>query len=51
MEPVVSIIVPVYNAEKFLRRCVDSIVSQEYLDFELILVDGGSKDASGAICD
>ena len=51
MQPIVSIIVPVYNAEKFLRRCVDSILSQEYTDFELILVNDGSKDLSGAICD
>lgn len=51
MQPIVSIIVPVFNAEKFLRRCVDSILSQEYTDFELILVNDGSKDSSGAICD
>ena len=47
----VSIIVPVYNAEKALRRCVDSILGQEYTDFELLLIDDGSKDGSGAICD
>lgn len=51
MNPKVSIIVPVYNASEFLRRCVDSILTQEYEDFELILADDGSKDDSGAICD
>lgn len=51
MRPTVSIIVPVYNAEKFLRRCVDSILNQEYQDYELLLIDDGSQDASGAICD
>ena len=51
MEPKVSIIVPVYNVEKSLARCVDSILNQEYRDFELILMDDGSKDQSGAICD
>lgn len=51
MEPVVSIIVPVYNAQEYLRRCVDSILNQEYTDFELLLMDDGSQDASGAICD
>lgn len=51
MNPTVSIIVPVYNAEDFLPRCIDSIVGQEFKDFELILVDDGSKDSSGAICD
>ena len=51
MNPTVSIIVPVYNAENYLRRCVDSILTQEYTDFELILVDDGSKDNSASICD
>lgn len=51
MEITVSIIVPVYNAEAYIRRCVDSVIHQEYKDFELLLVDDGSKDASGAICD
>ena len=51
MNPTVSIIVPVYNAEEYLRRCVDSILTQEYTDFELILVDDGSKDNSPSICD
>lgn len=49
--PKVSVIIPVYNAEKYLRRCVDSILAQTFTDFELLLVDDGSKDASGAICD
>ena len=47
----VSIIVPVYNAEKTIRRCIESILNQEYTDFELILCDDGSRDASGKICD
>lgn len=51
MKPMVSIIVPIYNAEPYLHRCVDSILNQEYTDFELLLMDDGSKDASGAICD
>lgn len=49
--PTVSIIVPVYNAENTLRRCIDSILDQEYTDFELLLVNDGSKDHSGVICD
>lgn len=51
MEPNVSIIVPVYNAENTIQRCVDSILDQQYTDFELLLVDDGSQDGSGAICD
>lgn len=49
--PKVSIIVPVYNAEKFLHQCIDSILVQSFTDWEMILVDDGSKDASGRICD
>lgn len=51
MEPCVSIIIPLYNAESTLRRCVESVLSQEYADFELILADDGSRDGSGALCD
>ena len=51
MRPMVSIIVPIYNAEQYLRRCVDSILNQEYTDYELLLVNDGSTDASGDICE
>ena len=50
-QPAISIIVPVYNAEKYLRRCIDSILSQSLTDFELILIDDGSTDRSPHICD
>ena len=49
--PLFSVIVPVYKTEAFLRQCVDSILNQTYPDFQLILVDDGSPDGSGAICD
>lgn len=49
--PKISVIVPVYNVEKYLRRCIDSILSQTFSDFELLLIDDGSKDNSGKICD
>lgn len=49
--PKISIIVPIYKAEKYLHRCVDSILNQTFTDFELILVDDGSPDKCGEICD
>ena len=49
--PLVSIIIPVYNAEKYLRYCVDSILQQSYTNLEVILVDDGAKDSSPSICD
>ena len=49
--PRVSIIVPVYNTERYLTRCIESILSQTFTDFELILIDDGSTDKSGTICD
>ena len=51
MEAKISIIVAVYNIEQYLRRCLDSIVSQTYRELEIITVDDGSTDGSGAICD
>ena len=49
--PKISVIVPLYNAEKYLHNCVDSILSQTFTDFELLLINDGSKDSSGKICD
>ena len=49
--PRYSVVVPVYNAEKYLEECVNSVLSQSITDFELILVDDGSTDSSGSICD
>ena len=49
--PKISVIVPIYNAEKFLHRCIDSILAQSFTDFELLLIDDGSNDNSGKICD
>ena len=49
--PIISVIVPVYNVEPYLTRCLDSILVQTFSDFELLLVDDGSSDCCGAICD
>lgn len=49
--PQISLIVPVYNAEKYLHRCINSILEQTFTDFELLLINDGSKDMSGKICD
>ena len=46
----ISIVVPVYNVEKYLPRCVESILAQTYKNFEIILVDDGSTDNSGELC-
>lgn len=50
MHPIISVIVPVYKAENYLHRCIDSILAQTYTDFELLLINDGSPDNSGAIC-
>lgn len=49
--PGISVIVAVYNAEKYLRRCIDSLLAQTFTDFEVLLIDDGSTDGSGKICD
>lgn len=49
--PLISVIVPIYKVEQYIHRCVDSILNQSFSDFELILVDDGSPDNCGAICD
>lgn len=51
MNPKISIIVPVYNVESILKYCVDSILQQSFSDFEVLLIDDGSKDNSGRLCD
>lgn len=51
MDPMISVIVPIYNVEKYLARCVDSIVNQTYKNLEIILVDDGSPDRCPQVCD
>ena len=49
--PLISVIIPVYNVEKYLSKCIESVMAQTYTRLEIILVDDGSKDSSGEICD
>ena len=49
--PLISVIIPVYNVVSYLRECLDSVVKQTYAQLEIILIDDGSTDESGAICD
>lgn len=51
MSQLITVIIPVYNVEKYIRRCIDSICSQTYREIEIILIDDGSTDASGKMCD
>ena len=50
-EPLISIIVPVYNVEDYIEECLESLVKQTYKNLEIILIDDGSTDNSGKICD
>lgn len=50
-QPFISIIIPVYNAERYINKCIDSVLSQSYANWELLLIDDGSSDGSGKICD
>ena len=50
MKQKISVIVPVYNVEKYLSRCIDSLIRQSYSNIEILLVDDGSKDESLSIC-
>ena len=49
--PLISVIIPIYNVEKYLRRCLETVISQSYLNLEIILVNDGSTDTSGNICE
>ena len=51
MEPKISIIVPVYNVEQYLERCVESLMNQSYKNIEILLINDGSTDNSGKLCD
>ncbi len=51
MNDLITIVVPIYNVEKYLRKCIDSIIQQTYKNLEIILIDDGSTDDSGKICD
>lgn len=51
MEPKISVIIPVYNVEKYLEKCINSVIEQTYTNLEIILVNDGSTDSSGEICD
>ncbi len=51
IRPTISIIIPVYNVEKYIKKCIESVLSQTFKDFELIIINDGSKDNSGRICD
>ena len=51
MQPFISIVIPVYNAERYINKCIDSVLNQSYTNWELLLINDGSSDDSGKICD
>ena len=51
MNPIFSVIVPIYNVERYLRQCIESMIKQDFSSVEIILVDDGSTDSSSMICD
>lgn len=51
MKDILSVVVPVYNVENYIGKCLDSIIAQTYVNWECVVVDDGSKDDSGQICD
>ena len=51
MNDLISVVIPVYRVEKYLERCVESVINQTYANLEIILIDDGSPDNSGNICD
>ena len=51
MNELISIVVPVYNVRQYIEKCIDSIINQTYKNLEIILVDDGSTDGSGELCD
>ena len=50
-QQLVSVIVPVYNVENYLRKCLDSVINQSYGNLEILLIDDGSTDTSGELCE
>ena len=51
MKPLLTVVIPVYNVEKYLKRCVESVIAQDWKKYEILLVDDGSTDNSPQICD
>ena len=51
MQPLISIIIPVYNAEKYIRECLESVISQDFQGYEVLVINDGSKDGSLKICE